>query len=480
MSLFRKANIATQSYRRLLQCANCNAVRAISDDGPTSRASSDLYDVVISGGGMVGTAMAACLGNNPLFEDKRILLLEAGPSKPFGALPKEYSNRTCALSPATVKLLNSFGAWESICDMRCQEVKRMQVWDCASDSMIAFNRKDLMDDLAYIVENDVILAAINTQMERLKDCVEIRYGHKVKSYRLPLPGAMKTKDDADSTFVGMELDSGEQIATRLLIGADGFKSLVRKTADIHTVGWDYNQFGVVATLHITETPDNNVAWQRFLKTGPIAMLPLDSRNSCLIWSTSPSEAENLLKLDSESFVDAVNSAFWSDDTKHPIANYVNRTFDDLLSNFGRSSRSIQQLPPTVVNIADNSRARFPLGLSHASQYVKTRVALIGDAAHRVHPMAGQGVNLGFADVECLVNELGQAVSNGQDIGALNHLLRFETQRQRAVVPVMALTDGLVRLYSTDWTPFVLARTLGLQATNAVEPLKNRLMQQAMG
>ena len=438
----------------------------------------DLYDVVISGGGMVGAAMAAALGNNPLFDEKRILLLEGAPKKQLVDLPQHFSNRTCALSPATIKFLSGFGAWDTITSMRCQEVKSMQVWDSAADSLITFNQPDLTDNLAFIVENDVILESIMRQLERIKDNVEVCYSSKVTNYQLPHPGGFESLEDA-KPFAGIELEGGEKIWTKLLIGADGFKSLLRKTAKIHTVQWDYDQFGVVATVNIAETPDNNIAWQRFLKTGPIALLPLSSNYCSLIWSTSRDDAKNLDKLDEESFADAVNNAFWSDELKDPVADYASQTLDNFLMGIGLGSSASRQLPPTVIGIAPGSRAKFPLGLCHASQYVKTRVALIGDAAHRVHPMAGQGVNLGFGDVACLADRLGDAVYNGMDIGSINHLLEYETERQRTVLPVMALTDGLKRLYGASWTPVVLARTIGLQATNALGPLKDRLMKQAM-
>ena len=428
---------------------------------------------------MVGAAMAATLGSNPLFEGRRILLLEGSSQKPYQGVPNDYSNRTCALSPSTVKFLSSFGAWDTITNMRFQEVKSMQVWDSASDSLITFNHPEMLEDLAYIVENDIILEALMKQLDHMSNSVEIRFGSKVIDYHLPHPGGFEETTDANP-FAGVSLEGGEKLWTKLLIGADGYKSLLRKTAGIHTVDWEYGQFGVVATVNIQETPDNNVAWQRFLKTGPIAMLPLSSKHSSLIWSTSTEQAKSLAKLSDESFADAVNNAFWSDEMRDTVADTAARRFDDLLRGVGLQNGGSRQLPPTVIGVTEGTRAMFPLGLCHSSQYVKTRVALIGDAAHRIHPMAGQGVNLGFGDVESLANKISQAVTNGMDIGSINPLLEYETERQRAVLPVMCLTDGLNRLYSASWTPIVLARCLGLQATNALGPLKDRLMKQAMG
>ncbi|ELU12926.1 hypothetical protein CAPTEDRAFT_155426 [Capitella teleta] len=406
---------------------------------------------------------------------KRILMLEGGPEKTMlQAPPAVFTSRTCALSPATRRLLESFGAWQNIEDMRYQEVKRMQVWDSSSDSMIAFNHKDLSNDLAYIVENCIIQDAILKQLETIEDRVSVKYDCRVQAYRLP-----SVNPNSDSQHLAeVHLSNGERLQTRLLIGADGFKSLLRETAKIHTVNWDYDQLGVVATVEVAEEMENNVAWQRFLKTGPIALLPLSPKHSNLIWSTSTKNGRNLLQLPHDSFVDAINRAFWTEDDKNPVADYASKTFDSLLTGVGLDGSSSQQLPPAVVGIEMSTRGGFPLGLCHATHYVGNRIALIGDAAHRVHPLAGQGVNLGFGDVTCLAEKLSNAVSNGCDLGAIDHLMEYETERQRQNVPVMLTVDALSRMYGSSFTPIVLARTLGLQAVNALSPVKKFFMDNA--
>ncbi|XP_055448751.1 ubiquinone biosynthesis monooxygenase COQ6, mitochondrial isoform X2 [Psammomys obesus] len=404
-----------------------------------------VYDVVVSGGGLVGAAMACALGHDIHFHDKKILLLEAGSKKVMGNLSDTYSNRVSSISPGSATLLSSFGAWDHICNMRCRAFRRMQVWDSCSEALIMFDKDDL-DDMGYIVENDVIMHALTKQLEAVADRVRVLYRSKAVGYAWPLPFSM-----ADSSpWVHITLGDGSTLQTKLLIGADGHNSGVRQAAGIQNVSWNYDQSAVVATLHLSEATENNVAWQRFLPSGPIALLPLSDTLSSLVWSTSHDHAAELVGMDEEEFVDAINSAF-------------------------PTRVSARQLPPSVAKVDAKSRALFPLGLGHAAEYVRPRVALIGDAAHRVHPLAGQGVNMGFGDISSLVRHLSTAAFNGKDLGSMSHLTGYETDRQRHNTALLAATDLLKRLYSTRATPLVLLRTWGLQATNAVSPLKKQIM-----
>lgn len=433
-------------------------------------------DIVISGGGMVGTTLACALGKEEFLKHKKIVLLESAPEKKY-VLPETFSNRTCALSPATVKLFDGLGIWDEILKMRCQPVKGMQVWDSCSDSMITFNNEDLNDNLAYIVENDVIQEAVKKCLPS-SDTLTIRYKTTAKSYTIPgiTPGY---KELDQNCWVTVELVDGSKIKTKLLVGADGMNSAVRKACDFHILKSDYGQSAVVATLKLNGDIENTVAWQRFLPTGPIAMLPLSNTDSNLIWTTTKEHAEELKQMPEDSFVDSVNDAFWHDRDKNSIAISAGGILDSVLKNIlpGGASHS-KQLPPTVIGIAANTRASFPLGLVHSSSYACSRVALIGDAAHRIHPLAGQGVNLGFGDVTCLRDMLVEAVKNGSDLGSLTYLAEYETLRQRAVLPVVGVIDGLQRLYSTSFPPVVLLRSLGLQTVNSLHFLKDFIIKQA--
>lgn len=433
--------------------------------------SSEPCDIVISGGGMVGAAMACALGHEELLKQKRILLLEAGPKKEF-RLRETYNNRTCTLSPASTQLFQRIGAWEEVLNLRCQPVHKMQIWESCSNSLITFNQEDLTEQMAYVAENDVILEAITRRLETLSDRVEVLYNTRVQHIDIP-----SLNSSQPNTWVRLKLQDGKSLKTKLLIGSDGMRSSVREAAKFHTVSLKYDQTAVVAALNISEM-ENTTAWQRFLPTGPIALLPLSNSVCSLIWTTSTAEAKYLVSLSEDSFIDAVNDAFWHEREINPIAVKLGDLLQNVIKNIEPSGNSVRQLPPTIIGVQPDTRACFPLGLTHSSNYVKHRIALIGDAAHRMHPLAGQGVNQGFGDVAKLTEVLTKAVYDGSDLGSVSYLKEYETARQRKVVPVMATVDGLQRLYSTDFTPIVLLRSMGLQATNAMSFLKEKIVKEA--
>nr|XP_055028428.1 ubiquinone biosynthesis monooxygenase COQ6, mitochondrial [Misgurnus anguillicaudatus] len=480
MYTFTKVKLAAVGIGR--QCfavrRTLNGARAVSrgfacsaNEKESSTSENELYDIIISGGGMVGTAMACSLGLDPNLAGKKILLLEAGHKKVMDSVPETYSTRVSSISPGSATLLSGLGAWDHIVKMRCKPYNKMQVWDACSDALITFDKENLQDEMAYIIENDVIVASLTKQLQTLSDHVDVRYRTKVVKYTWPRPYHM-----AESIpWVQVTLASGKTLHTKLLIGADGPNSMVRREAGIPTVKWNYDQSAVVAVLHLSEPTENNVAWQRFLPTGPIAMLPLSDTASSLVWSTSHQHAEELLQLDEESFVDAINSAFWSNENHSQLVETAGSLFRTAMSVLMPDRGSARQLPPSVSGIGPKSRVMFPLGMGHATEYIRHRVVLIGDAAHRVHPLAGQGANLGFGDVACLTNVLSQAAFNGKDIGAMQHLLEYETERQRHNLPMMAAIDLMKKLYSTNAAPVVLLRTFGLQATNILPPLKEQIM-----
>ncbi|KAG9481650.1 hypothetical protein GDO78_010738, partial [Eleutherodactylus coqui] len=302
--------------------------------------------------------------------------------------------------------------------MRLKPFKRMQVWDACSDALITFD-KEGMEDMGYIIENDVITAALTCQLDALSDRVKVLYRSRAVGYTWPAPYSSAE----GSPFVKIHLADGQSLHTRLLIGADGQNSTVRTAAGINNIQWSYNHVAVVATLQLSESTENNVAWQRFLPTGPIALLPLSDTWSSLVWSTSPDHASELLRMDDESFVDAVNSAFWNSEHHSEFISSAGSLLHSAVSLLSPSGSSTRQLPPSVSCLGDKSRAAFPLGLGHTTEYIRRRVALIGadfcicrDAAHKVHPLAGQGVNMGFGDVASLVHHLSRAAFDGQDLG----------------------------------------------------------------
>jgi ubiquinone biosynthesis monooxygenase Coq6 len=246
---------------------------------------------------------------------------------------------------------------------------------------------------------------------------------------------------------------------------------------VNNLSLSYKQLGVVATVELNpeEAEGNTIAWQRFLPSGPVALLPLSENLSSLVWSTSVEHAKELLKMEPDDFVIALNEAYVKHYPSNRMVSDILKTFDNLLPNKNR----ITQLPPTVVKLQENSRAAFPLGFGHASSYVCTGAALIGDAAHRIHPLAGQGVNLGFGDVVKLTEVLSESVYGGNEIGNLSYLLQYERERLKANVPIMVGVHALQQLYCNEFPPAVLMRSLGTKITNSAGPLKNFLMQKAM-
>uniref|UniRef100_A0A8C2BCH2 Ubiquinone biosynthesis monooxygenase COQ6, mitochondrial n=1 Tax=Cyprinus carpio TaxID=7962 RepID=A0A8C2BCH2_CYPCA len=462
MLTFAKAKLAVLGIVR-----QCVALRALNGaqavrrgfasterDEKSSTSENELFDIIISGGGMVGTAMSCSLGLDPNLAGKKILLLEAGHKKEMDKVPETYSTRVSSISPGSAALLSGLGAWDHIVNMRCKPYNKMQVWDACSDALITFDKENLQDEMAYIVENDVIVAALTKQLQTLSDHVEVQYRTKVVKYTWPHPYHVSES----IPWVQVTLANGKTLHTKLLIGADGPNSMVRREAGIPTVKWNYNQSAVVAVLHLSELSDTE---------------------SSLVWSTSHQHAEELLQLDEESFVDAINSAFWSNENHSELVETAGSLFRTALSVLMPDSGSARQLPPSVAGIGPKSRVMFPLGMGHATEYIRHRVAIIGDAAHRVHPLAGQGANLGFGDVAYLTKVLSQAAFNGKDLGkSMQHLLEFETERQRHNLPMMAAVDLMKRLYSTNAAPLVLLRTFGLQATNALPPFKEQIMAYA--
>ncbi|KAK0163839.1 hypothetical protein PV328_002528 [Microctonus aethiopoides] len=425
------------------------------------------HDIIIAGGGLVGTTLAVALANNRALESKNILLLERNNKHEYQQR-EQYSNRVVALNQQTRNLLSSIGAWKHIEAVRYAPVRKMQIWDACSDAMITFNEDYLANEIAYIVENDLVLHAVDKQLKE-KSSVEVIYNAQVEDITLPAARG-------DDTLI--KLQNGKQFKAKLLIGADGVNSRVRQSMKLQYLKWNYDQMGIVATVKLSEPTENVVAWQRFLPTGPVALLPLTDSLSSLVWSMTTEEAKRLLKVSEEEFVDALNDALWKVYPKNGIVESGMAALQQLLEQFSLQTGVSRQLQPSISNIVEGSRAAFPLGFGHSTSYVANGVALIGDAAHRVHPLAGQGVNLGFGDVTVLVQVLEEAVRSGSILGDTIHLTKYETLRQRHNVPTMLAIDALHRLYKGTAAPVVLARSLGLQLVNALGPVKKILMDHA--
>ncbi|KAF6216892.1 hypothetical protein GE061_001242 [Apolygus lucorum] len=398
--------------------------------------------------------MALALGKNPFFKDCRIALVEANPKEVAIRNPNNYgySNRVSAINPSTKDLFNELGVWKRF--QRIQPVNDMKVWGVYTDDTINY-RDELgsKQNIAYIVENDSIVASVTQELKLLEN-VDIFYGARINNIEL------------GSSSSRIILNNGEAFHSHLLIGADGANSEVRKVMNVQNISYSYDQTAVVATLNILEQ-ENTTAWQRFLPTGPIALLPLNNCYSSLVWSTSHENAKTLLNLPSTSFVDAVNDAFNSKPVQDDSVMSVTNIFRTVLE-----PSKLRLEMPHVCEVVEKSRASFPLGFGHATNYVKPNIALIGDAAHKIHPLAGQGVNLGFRDVHHLTAALQNGVQCGRQIGDYSDLKTYEQKSQRANLPLMLAIDMIYRVYSSEVGLIRALGSLGIQLTEGLAPIKN--------
>jgi len=422
---------------------------------------------------MVGTACALALGHLEVARKKKIVLLESSPKRSI-SLPEGFSNRVSALNLSSVKLLKDIGAWDMIQEHRCNPIYKMRVWEACSDASITFESDD-GEPLSFLVENDLTQMSLNAAMEACPN-VTVLHGAKVDKYSIP--GACKEAVPDDKVFV--HLSNGDVVETQLLVGADGNRSLVRETLSGGggaQMSWDYNQMGIVATVELEEETSNHTAFQRFLPTGPVAILPLNPRFSSLVWTLPVEQAKAMINEDESEFISRLEESLWTTSNMNDFVNTAAAGLDFLIKNVA-GRKNYTELPPKIKGV--KNRAGFPLGFGHSPRYCGPRTLLIGDAAHRVHPLAGQGVNLGYGDVRILANIIDESLREGACLGSKSYLHQYETETQRHNVPTMLAIDSLQKLYSSTFTPVVLARTLGLQLTDALTPLKKMAISHAAG
>ncbi|MDH4258932.1 MAG: FAD-dependent monooxygenase [Gammaproteobacteria bacterium] len=393
------------------------------------------FDVVIVGGAMAGAGVAALLATNPGTAALRIALLEPKPVT-APAAGEALELRVSALSRASQRLLELTGAWPAVLARGAAAYQRMTVWEehATPDGpgALHFDAAELGEpDLGHIVENRTVQAAL---MERAMAAgvVLLRAGF----------ASFETSDDA----VRVATTDGRDYGAALVIGADGSESAVRLQSGIATRGWDYEQRAVVAHLSCQQA-HRHTAWQRFLDTGPLALLPLGDGRVSLVWSTTPALADELIRSSASDFSARVTAA---------------------------SAAVLGRLEVTT------ARASFALRLVHARRYAAARVALIGDAAHTVHPLAGQGINLAFMDAAALVDVIGAALKAGDDPGELAVLRRYERWRKAETLPAIALLDGIKRLFYGGDAMQSRLRRAGLDLVESSGPIKRLLMQRALG
>lgn len=440
-----------------------NIIKRFSSSRPPS-----FSDILICGGGIVGTTMACALAKMPSLADKSIVLIEGSPQQNF-VQSKNYSNRVSAISPFSKNVIERLGIWKHV--QRYQEVHNLKIWGFYPDSFLEIdNSEDGV--VAYVVENNDIMQAVSNEIRSVPN-LRVLYKKKITNVNIK-------NINSPTSLPEITLDDGSEHQCMLLIGADGVNSKVRKAMNINYLSWDYNQMGVVATLNVSECGPNNTAWQRFLPDGPIALLPLNSNLSSLVWSTPKIKAHNLLKISNENFVDAINTSLNTQYNSGDVVKIANKAMNTILNTIGlpKTKKTCGQ-PPNIIDIVDGSRAAFPLGFGHSVNYVIPNVILIGDAAHRVHPLAGQGVNLGFQDIDCLEKILSDGIKNGRDIGDIEDLTKYESFCQQNNVPVMTFIELVHRIYTSERELIQALGDVCLQFANAYGPFKTQINTKAL-
>ncbi|BCA26281.1 2-octaprenyl-3-methyl-6-methoxy-1,4-benzoquinol hydroxylase [Metapseudomonas otitidis] len=391
-------------------------------------------DLIIVGAGMVGSALALALKDSGL----DILLIDGSPLsvKPFDA-EAAFEPRVSALSAASQRILDRLGAWPGVVARRASPYGEMQVWDGTGTGAIHFSAASVHADvLGHIVENRVVQDAL---LEPLHDSgIGLMPNARLEHLR-------HSGDDWLLTLV-----DGRQLRAPLVIAADGANSAVRRLAGCATREWDYLHHAIVTSVRC-EQPHRRTAWQRFTDDGPLAFLPLDRQGDehwcSIVWSVTPEEAERLMALDDEAFCSALGEAF-----EHRL---------------GRVEHS-------------DPRLCIPLRQRHAKRYVEPGLALIGDAAHTIHPLAGQGVNLGFLDAAVLAEVLLHAHARGERLADEKVLSRFERRRMPYNLGMMAAMEGFERLFQADPLPLRWLRNAGLRWVNQQPEAKALFVRQALG
>ncbi len=392
-------------------------------------------DLIIVGAGMVGSTLALALEGSGL----DILVLDASPLEAADFDPQGgFEPRVSALSAASQRIFERLGAWPGMSARRVSPYTDMHVWDGAGTGQIHFSAETVHAEvLGHIVENRVVQDALLETMQR-------RGGQRL------LGAARLERLERTPQGWQLTLDDGRQLNAPLLVAADGANSAVRRLAGCETREWDYLHQAIVTSVRCSE-PHQRTAWQRFTDDGPLAFLPLerdgDQHWCSIVWSVTELEARRLMALDDAAFRAALG-----------------RAFEQRLGE-------VEEVDP---------RLCIPLRQRHAKRYVQPGLALIGDAAHTIHPLAGQGVNLGLLDAAVLAEVIEAAMARGERPEDIRVLSRFERRRMPHNLAMMAAMEGFERLFQADPLPLRWLRNTGLKAVQALPEAKALFVRQALG
>lgn len=384
------------------------------------------FDILVIGGGPVGASLAGALRTSPF----RIGIVEA--TAPSAPTQPSCDERTLALAYGSKRIFESMGVWSDIAP-GVTPIERIHISDRGHFGFTRLSAADAgFPALGYVVENRALGAALRKTLEGSNNVEWL------------CPATMQDiRFRPEAATVAVHHNGATRTATaRLIVAADGAHSAVREAVGIAAVHTDYAQTAIVTSVAIGR-PHGNTAYERFTATGPLALLPVRGQRCAVVWSVPAAAAETLLGRSDEEFLARLQAHF-----------------GDRLGAFTRLSR----------------RAAHPLALTRVAEHVRARLALIGNAAHTVHPVAGQGFNLGLRDAAALSEVLIEALRAGRDIGDLEVLRQYARWRGRDIRATSVFTDGLIRIFSNDVAPVVFARNLGLIAVDLMPPVKHGLMR----
>ncbi len=385
------------------------------------------YDLAIIGGGIVGTTLAVALKDTLL----NVVIIESQSLEQVRSRRQAY-----ALSLLSGRILNRLGVWSNILP-QIGRFNHISLSDADFSQTVQFETQDLgTEDLGYVGEHSLILGELQRKIAQ--------YSHV---HWICPAKVMEIDYRSDKALITFEKEGQRQILqTSLVIGADGAKSNIRQWANIQTRGWKYWQSCVAFTVK-HYLPQNNIAFERFCESGPMGILPLPDNRCQIVWTAPHAEAQTLYKMDKDAFLAQLQTR-----TKGILGKV------DLVSD----------------------RFLFPVQLMQSNQYVKPRLALVGDAAHCCHPVGGQGLNLGIRDAAALAQVLGLAAQNQEDLGNINVLKRYERWRKWENFVILGMTDLLDRTFSNSWLPLMVIRRFGLILLRQIPPLKRFTLQLMTG
>lgn len=387
------------------------------------------FDLAIIGGGMTGLTLACAVAGAGV----RVLLVEREPLS--AALAPGFDGRVTAIAPGSRRLLDALGVWAELAP-DAEPIRDIRVGERHSPLTVHYDHRAVGDEpLGHIVENRLIRGALLRRVAALAS----------GGLTLAAPatvGHLRWREEG----ARLRLGDGRELTAALVAAAEGRSSPTRALAGIETLRWDYRQTGIVATL-AHERPHGGLAVERFFPEGPCAILPMTGRRSSIVWAAEDRLAQTLIELDDDDFM------------------------GELGERVGDALGALTLAGP---------RWHYPLSMTQARRYTGRRLALVGDAAHAIHPLAGQGWNLALRDVAALAELVVDARRLGLDPGGAGVLARYERWRRFDSLALIAITDGLNRLFGNDVLPLRIARELGLGLVERIGPLKQFFMRHAMG